>query len=121
MCVITAIIPVITLHLVFNKTADVIVLVGVFALARMLLALAAMDVGTAFGFIGARREMLVGFLAEPALLMVLFNAAIMSQSTSFSTIVTALAAQATLNTSLAFAAVAFFLVLLAENARIPIG
>ena len=29
-----------------------------------------MDIGTAFGTLGARREMMVGFLAEPALLMV---------------------------------------------------
>ena len=38
------------------------------------MALAAMDIGTAFGSLGARREMMIGFLAEPALLMVLFTA-----------------------------------------------
>lgn len=120
MCTITAVVPVLSSQLPFTQAADVIVLVGIFALARMFLALAAMDVGTAFGFMGARREMFVGFLAEPALLIVLFNAAIISQSTSLSAIVIALAAQTTLNPGLAFAAVAFFLVLLAENARLPV-
>ena len=51
-----------------------IALVGIFALARVFISLAAMDIGTAFGTLGARREMMVGFLAEPALLMVLFTA-----------------------------------------------
>ena len=38
-----------------------------------------MDIGTAFGTLGARREMLIGFLAEPALLMVLFSASLISE------------------------------------------
>ena len=50
-----------------------------------------MDVGTAFGSLGARREVLVGFLAEPALLMVLFTASLISHSTSLTTIVGTLA------------------------------
>ena len=37
--------------------------------------------------LGARREMFVGFLAEPALLMVLFTASLISGSTSLPTIV----------------------------------
>ena len=60
--------------------ADAIALVGLFALARVFIALAAMDIGTAFGTLGARREMMVGFLAEPALLMVLFTASLICQS-----------------------------------------
>ena len=63
----------------FAPAADAIALVGLFALARVFIALAAMDIGTAFGSLGARREMLVGFLAEPALLMVLFTASLISQ------------------------------------------
>jgi formate hydrogenlyase subunit 4 len=51
----------------------------------------AMDVGTSFGSLGGRREMLVGFLAEPALLMVIFTLAMIAQSTSLATIVETLA------------------------------
>jgi formate hydrogenlyase subunit 4 len=80
-----------------------------------------MDVGTAFGSLGARREMMVGFLAEPALLMVIFVASLISSSTALPAISDALATQPfALYPSLAFTAVAFVLVLLAENARIPV-
>ena len=67
------IIPTLSTNLPLAHAADALALVGLFALARVFLALAAMDIGTAFGTLGARREMLVGFLAEPALLMVLFT------------------------------------------------
>jgi len=80
-----------------------------------------MDVGTSFGTLGARREMLIGFLAEPALLMVLFSASLISQSTSLTTIVETLAhRELAIYPSLAFAGVAFTIVSLAENARIPV-
>ena len=116
-----AIIPIIAVDLPFSQAADVIALVGVFALARVFIALAAMDIGTAFGSMGARREMLVSFLAEPALLMVLFTASMISHSTQLPRIVEALAHhQFMLYPSLAFAALAFVMVMLAENARIPV-
>ena len=116
-----ALVPVIATDLPLSPAVDVIALVGIFALARVFISLAAMDIGTSFGTLGARREMLVGFLAEPALLMVFFTAATISQSTSLATIVETLAhKQFVIYPSLAFAAVAFVMVLLAENARIPV-
>jgi len=62
-----AIIPTLSTDLPLAPAADAIALVGLFALARVFISLAAMDVGTAFGTMGARREMLIGFLAEPAI------------------------------------------------------
>jgi formate hydrogenlyase subunit 4 len=116
-----AIIPSMGTRLPLAIAADSIALVGLLATARMFLSLAAMDVGTAFGTLGARREMMIGFLAEPALLMVIFVAALISQSTSLATITERLGGETlALYPSLAFTAVAFTLVLLAENARIPI-
>ena len=65
--------------------------------------------------------MLVSFLAEPALLMVLFTASMISHSTQLPNIVDALAHHDfVLYPSLGFAALAFGIVLLAENARIPV-
>jgi len=65
--------------------------------------------------------MLVSFLAEPALLMVLFTASLISHSTQLPRIVEALAHhQFVMYPSLAFAGLAFVIVLLAENARIPV-
>jgi len=116
-----AVIPSMGTRLPFSSAADAIALVGLFATARVFLALAAMDVGTAFGTLGARREMMIGFLAEPALLMVVFVASLISMTTSLPAISERLATQAlTLSPSLAFTAVAFTMVLLAENGRIPI-
>lgn len=115
------IVPVLATDLPFAPAADIIALVGVFALARVFISLAALDIGTSFGGLGARREMLVGFLAEPAMLMTLFTAAFISGSTQLTTIVESLAHQEfAIHPSLAFAAVAFLMVLLAENARIPV-
>jgi len=121
MCCAAAIVPSLATNLPFARAADAIALVGLFALARVFIALAAMDIGTAFGSLGARREMFVGFLAEPALLMVLFTASLISGSTSLATIVDTLAhRELAIYPSLAFAGVAFTMVSLAENARIPI-
>ena len=116
-----AIIPTLSTDLPLSPAADAIALVGLFALARVFISLAAMDVGTAFGSLGARREMLIGFLAEPALLMVLFTASLISTSTSLTTIVETLAhRELAIYPSLALAGVAFTIVSLAENARIPV-
>ena len=116
-----AIIPTLSTDLPLAPAADAIALVGIFALARVSLSLAGMDVGTAFGSLGARREMLIGFLAEPALLMVFFTASLISQSLSLATIVETIAhREFVIYPSLAFAGVAFTLVSLAENARIPV-
>jgi len=121
MCCAAAIIPSLATDLPFGSAADTIALVGLFALARVFIALAAMDIGTAFGSLGARREMFVGFLAEPALLMVLFTASLISGSTSLPTIVDVFAhRELAIYPSLAFAGVAFTMVSLAENARIPV-
>jgi formate hydrogenlyase subunit 4 len=121
MALAAAIVPSLATDLPFAQAADAIALVGLFALARVFIALAAMDIGTAFGTMGARREMFVGFLAEPALLMVLFTASLLSGSTSLPTIVETLAhRELAIYPSLAFAGVAFTMVSLAENARIPI-
>ncbi|MBL8527710.1 MAG: NADH-quinone oxidoreductase subunit H [Burkholderiales bacterium] len=121
MCLAAAIVPTLGTDLPFAAAADAIALVGIFALARIFIALAAMDVGTAFGSLGARREMMIGFLAEPALLMVLFTASLISQSTSLATTVEKLGhLELRIYPSLAFAGVAFTMVSLAENARIPV-
>ncbi|NMG77009.1 respiratory chain complex I subunit 1 family protein [Aromatoleum diolicum] len=121
MALVCGIAPTLSTDLPLAPAADAIALVGLFALARVFISLAAMDIGTSFGTLGARREMLVGFLAEPALLMVLFSASLITQSTSLANIVESLAhAPFAIYPSLAVAGVAFTFVSLAENARIPV-
>lgn len=121
MALAAAIIPSLVTDLPLARVADSIALVGLFATARVFLSLAAMDIGTAFGTLGARREMMVGFLAEPALLMVLFNAFLLYGSTSLPSLVDGYRTHpSVIDPSVIFAAVAFVMVALAENARIPI-
>ena len=116
-----AIIPSMGTRLPLTIAADAIALVGLLATARVFQSLAAIDVGTAFGTLGARREMMVGFLAEPALLMVIFVASLISATTALPAITENLATQSVgLYPSLAFTAIAFTMVLLAENARLPV-
>ncbi|OHC64232.1 MAG: formate hydrogenlyase [Rhodocyclales bacterium RIFCSPLOWO2_02_FULL_63_24] len=121
MALASGIIPTLSIDLPLSPAADAIALVGLFAFARVFISLAAMDIGTAFGSLGARREMLIGFLAEPALLMVLFSASLITQSTSLTSVIETLAhREFVIYPSLAFAGVAFTLVSLAENARVPV-
>jgi len=56
MVVAAGIIPSMGTRLPLTQVADAIALVGLLATARIFMALAAMDIGTAFGTLGARRE-----------------------------------------------------------------
>jgi len=121
MALAASIVPTLSTNLPLSPAADAVALVGLFALARVFISLAAMDIGTSFGTMGSRREMLIGFLAEPALLMVLFSASLISKSTSLTTMVDTLAHRdLAIYPGLAFAGVAFTMVSLAENARVPV-
>jgi len=121
MALASSIVPTLSTDLPLSPAADAIALVGLFALARVFISLAAMDIGTSFGSMGSRREMLIGFLAEPALLMVLFSASLISRSTSLTTMVESLShRELAIHPALAFAGVAFTMVSLAENARVPV-
>lgn len=114
-------VPLVAVALPTAAIADIIVVVGLLALARFFLALAGMDVGTAFGGMGASREMLVSALAEPAMLMAVFTLAMTAHSTNLASVVDAqLAGGLVLRPSYLFALGALILVALAETGRIPV-
>jgi formate hydrogenlyase subunit 4 len=115
------IIPLVSTDLPLSVTADVIALVALFAIGRFFTALAGMDIGTAFGGMGASREMMIASLAEPAMLMAIFAVSLASKTTSLAQIV-AVSSQGTsiLRPSLAFALLAFILIALAETGRVPV-
>jgi len=116
-----AIIPMLSLELPIASTADVIVLVALFTIARFFTALAGMDIGTAFGGMGSSREMTIASLAEPAMLMAIFTVSLASKSTSLSQMVHVIySGQIVLRPSIAFALFAFILIALAETGRIPV-
>lgn len=116
-----ATVPLVAVNLPTSALADIIVLVGLLALARFFLALAGMDVGTAFGGMGASREMLVSALAEPALLMAVFTLAMTAHNTSFAGMIDfQLTNDFVLRPSFMFALGGLVLVALAETGRIPV-
>jgi formate hydrogenlyase subunit 4 len=116
-----ALVPTYATNLLFSWSADLIAVVALMASARFALALAGMDVGTAFGGIGSSREMLIASLAEPAMLLVAFTVALLIGTTQLSTIATSFVVEPVgLRVSLALALFAFVFVAIAENARIPI-
>jgi formate hydrogenlyase subunit 4 len=116
-----ALIPTYSTNLLFSWSADLIAIVALLGTARFALALAGMDVGTAFGGIGSSREMLIASLAEPAMLLVVFTVALLIGTTQLSVIATQFTGAAIgLRVSLGLALFAFVFVAIAENARIPI-
>jgi formate hydrogenlyase subunit 4 len=115
------IIPILSTDLPLAATADVIVLVALFAIARFFTALAGLDIGTAFGGMGSSREMTIASLAEPAMLMAIFTMSLASRSTSLSHMAQlVMSGQSVLRPSIVFSLLAFVLITLAETGRIPV-
>lgn len=116
-----AMVPAFTYDLPLAQAGDLIVLAGILGLSRFLLALAGLDAGTAFGGIGSSRELMIGALAEPAMLLVVFTVAVLVHTTSLPAISAHFIAQPVgLRVSLGMALVAIVIVAIAENGRIPI-
>jgi formate hydrogenlyase subunit 4 len=116
-----ALVPSYATGLLFSWSADLIALVALLGTARFALALAGMDVGTAFGGIGSSREMMIASLAEPAMILIVFTVALVAGTTQLSTVAHVLSTESVgLRVSLALGLFAFVLVAVAENARIPI-
>jgi formate hydrogenlyase subunit 4 len=116
-----ALVPSFARGMALAPLADLILLAGLLALARVALALAGMDVGTAFGGLGAAREMSFSAFAEPALLLCVLNLAILAGTTNLDLIAATFREGALgLRVSLGLAALAMMAVAIAENARIPV-
>ena len=116
-----SVVPLIAVNLPTAASADVIVLVGFFAFARFFLALAGLDIGTAFGGMGSSREMTISSLAEPAMLMAVFTLTMTASTTNLSyAIEHVLTEGMVLRPSFVFALFALILVAIAETGRIPV-
>lgn len=101
---------------------DLILLAYVLGLMRFMTVLAALDTGSAFEGMGASREVQFSLLAEPALLLGLAATAVCTRSLGLSDIFANLfaASPATIAPVAVLLSGAFLIVLLAENARIPV-
>ena len=102
-------------------TGDLILLAYLLGLGRFFTAAAALDTGSAFEGMGAAREVTFACLAEPAFFLGLLVLAKLSGSLQLAGMLgSALASHwLTAGAALALVLLSWFIVLLAENARIP--
>jgi formate hydrogenlyase subunit 4 len=106
----------------FSFTGDLILFAYLFALARFFTVASALDTGSAFEGMGGAREVTFACLAEPAMLMGLMVLAAGSRSLSMTTMLgeQLRSEWTTAGASLTLVMVSLFIVLLAENCRIPV-
>ncbi len=120
--VVALLVPLVLAPTPFDTMGDLLVVVYVLLLGTFFLALAGLDPGTAFGGMGASREMTVAAIAEPTIALAIFGLALGAGSTNLGRIVSqTLTDPATAirpGHLLAFAAL--FIVTLAETGRLPV-
>jgi formate hydrogenlyase subunit 4 len=107
---------------VIGFSGDIFLLAYLFGLARFTTVLAAMDTGSAFEGMGASREVQFSMLAEPALLIGLSALSHLTGESSLSGILSSLknGMGSSGHVVLPICVASLFIVLLAENARIPV-
>jgi len=120
--VIAAVGPFISTVSALDRVADLFAIVALLLLGTVALALAGPDTGTAFGGMGASREITVAALAEPTILLVGFAVSARVDSSNLAAIVDRVQhnpAQVLSPASL-LAAVALAVVVVAEAGRLPV-
>jgi formate hydrogenlyase subunit 4 len=120
--VVAVVAPFVTTDSAVGPVADLFAVVALLALGTVALALAGLDTGTAFGGMGASREMTIIALVEPTLLVAIFALSVRVGSTNLAAIVSSTLhepARVISPVSL-LAAVALVVVIVAETGRLPV-
>lgn len=98
---------------------DVFVFVYLLALGRFFMAVSSMDAATAFGGMGGSREVYVAAFVEPVVMLAILSNVLHTGSTSL-TGMSLRPDEVNLTVAGVLTCIAFFLMLLAENSRIPV-
>lgn len=98
---------------------DAFIFVYILALGRFFMTLASFDAATAFGGMGGSREIYVSVLVEPAVMLAILVNAMRYGSTTLSQMVINFD-QFYFTIPAVLTCVAFFMVMLAENSRLPV-
>ena len=98
---------------------DVFVFVYLFALGRFFMAISSMDAATAFGGMGGSREVYIAAFVEPVIMLGILSNMLHTGSTSL-TGMTLNPNEVNMTVAGVLTGIAFFLVMLAENGRIPV-
>jgi len=114
--------PVLLASATHGITGDLVLTVSVLAALRLVLALLAMECGTAFGGMAASRHLALSALAEPALILAGFTVAMAAGSTDLGRITTAVVAApaAWMSPAHLLALAAMAMVTVAELGRVPV-
>jgi formate hydrogenlyase subunit 4 len=120
--VVAVVAPFVTTASAIGPVADLFAVVALLAMGTATLALAGLDTGTAFGGMGASREMTILALVEPTLLVSIFALSVRVGSTSLAAIVTSTLHDPgrVLSPASLLAAVALIVVTVAETGRLPV-
>lgn len=120
--VVTAMVPLVSTVSPLGRAADLFVVVALLTLGTVALALAGLDTGTAFGGMGASREMTITALVEPTLLLAVFALSVRVESTNLNAIVeSTLHSPARMISPVSLlAAVALAVAIIAETGRLPV-
>jgi len=119
---VTMLVPLIAAPLPFDAVGDLLTVVYLMLLGTFFLALAGLDPGTAFGGMGASREMTVAAIAEPTIALAIFGLAVGAGSTNLGRIVAETLSHpgAVINPGHLLGFAALFIVMLAETGRLPV-
>ena len=98
---------------------DVFVFIYLLALGRFFMAVSSMDAATAFGGMGGSREVYVAAFVEPVVMLAVLSNVLHTNSTSLAGM-SLRTDEVNLTVAGVLTCIAFFLVLLAENSRIPV-
>ena len=117
----TTLVPVVVAAAPLESAGGILLLVGALALGRFALAIAALDTGSPFGGMGASRDMTIAALAEPALMLGLFTAALAVGSLNLGVLVrTILPLGPSFHPADLLAFAGLFIIVIAETGRIPV-
>jgi len=117
-----AITPLVSTAPVLGSSADILVVVYLVLTGSVVMALAGLDAGTAFGGMGSSRAVTIGALAEPALLVGVVALAIQAGSTNLPQIIARTLSHPTwvAGPTRLLALAALLIVVIAETGRMPV-
>lgn len=120
--VVAVVAPFVTTASAIPPVADLFAVVALLAMGTATLALAGLDTGTAFGGMGASREMTIIALVEPTLLVSIFALSARVGSTNLADVVTSTLHDPArvLSPASLLAAVALVVLIIAETGRLPV-
>jgi formate hydrogenlyase subunit 4 len=119
---VAVLVPILAAPLALDGVGDLLVVVYLLLLGTFFLSLGGLDPGSAFGGMGASREMTVAALAEPTVALAVFALALGAGSTNLGEIVarTMTTPGTALSPGHLLAFAALFIVTLAETGRLPV-